>query len=69
MNNLTVTILALCAVLSFGCLMHEADAADLYLAPTGNDANPGARDAPFAALERARDAARGLKGQGGGVTV
>jgi len=68
-NNLTVTILALCAVLSFGCLMHEADAADLYLAPTGNDANPGARDAPFAALERARDAARGLKGQGGGVTV
>jgi len=49
--------------------MHEADAADLYLAPTGNDANPGARDAPFAALERARDAARGLKGQGGGVTV
>jgi tetratricopeptide (TPR) repeat protein len=44
-----------------------------YVAPTGSDQNPGTRAKPFATLERARDAIRGLKqGKGlpaGGVAV
>jgi hypothetical protein len=33
-------------------------AAEFWVAPGGNDANPGTRSKPFASLERARDAAR-----------
>lgn len=33
-------------------------AAEFYVAPAGNDANPGTEDKPFATLERARDAVR-----------
>ncbi len=33
-------------------------AASLYVAPNGNDTNPGTKDKPFATLERARDAVR-----------
>lgn len=40
----------------------------LYVAPKGNDANPGTATRPFATLERARDAARSRKA-GGPVTV
>ena len=51
----------------------SAHAADLYLAPGGNDANPGTKDRPMATLERARDAIRELKKKGplpqGVVTV
>ena len=36
-------------------------AAEFHVAPTGNDANPGTMEKPFATLERARDAARKLK--------
>jgi hypothetical protein len=39
-------------------------AADFFVAPTGDDANPGSRDKPFATLQRARDAARTLRAQG-----
>ncbi len=39
-----------------------AQAAEFHLAPTGDDANPGTKDKPFATLERARDAARQAKG-------
>ena len=39
-------------------------AADFYVAPTGNDADPGSREKPFATLSRARDAIRALKAQG-----
>jgi hypothetical protein len=35
--------------------------ADFYVAPTGNDMAAGTREAPFATLERARDAVRDLK--------
>lgn len=35
--------------------------ADLWVAPGGSDENPGTKDQPFATLERARDAVRGLK--------
>jgi len=38
-------------------------AADLYVAPDGNDANPGTIEKPFATLTRARDAVRQLRSQ------
>lgn len=50
-----------------------ASAAELFVSPQGRAGNPGTRQAPFAALEQARDAIRALKQQGalpaGGVTV
>lgn len=36
------------------------NAADLYISPTGSDANPGTRQAPFKTLEGARDALRAV---------
>lgn len=45
---------------------------ELYLAPDGDDCGAGTLDAPFATLERARDAVRELKQDGlpaEGVTV
>src|SRR5208337_3633015 len=38
-----------------------ACAADLFVAPAGNDRGSGARATPFATLQKARDAARGLQ--------
>ena len=38
--------------------------ADFYVAPSGNDANPGSKQQPFASLTRARDAVRALKAKG-----
>lgn len=50
-----------------------AGGVDLYVAPNGNDANPGAKEKPFATLQRARDEIRRLKSAGplppGGCTV
>ena len=47
--------------------------ADLFVSPTGSDANPGSRAKPFATLEHARDAVRELKRAGkvhkAGLTV
>jgi hypothetical protein len=51
-------ILLLCATLS------TASAADLYVAPAGNDEHPGTADAPLASLTGARDAIRRLKQAG-----
>ncbi|MFD0618695.1 Ig-like domain-containing protein [Paenibacillus sp. GCM10027629] len=51
----------------------EATAKAFYIAKNGNDANSGTMDAPFATLEKARDAIRELKSTSGlpdgGVTV
>jgi len=48
-------------------------AADLFVSPTGSDADPGSKPKPFATLERARDAVRELKRAGrlqkSGLTV
>lgn len=49
------------AVLMLACV---ADAAEFHVAPSGDDTNPGTRAAPFATLERARDAIRKLSAQG-----
>ncbi|MBQ7475745.1 MAG: S-layer homology domain-containing protein [Clostridia bacterium] len=47
------------------------DDADFFVSPTGNDGNPGAKDAPFATFERAREAVRAAKESGadGGIVV
>jgi hypothetical protein len=39
-------------------------AAEYFVAPQGNDANPGTSEKPFATLEKARDAIRALKAKG-----
>jgi hypothetical protein len=39
-------------------------AGGVYVAPNGNDANPGTKAKPFATLQRARDAARMLEADG-----
>jgi hypothetical protein len=41
-----------------------ASAAELYVAPNGNDANPGTAEQPFATLTKARNAIRALKAKG-----
>ena len=50
----TLTLLAVTAIVT---------AADFYVAPTGDDANPGTEAKPFATLERARDAVRQSKAE------
>lgn len=50
--------LALCA---FGLSCSHVRAAEFYVAPDGDDAAAGTAEAPFATLERARDAVRALK--------
>ena len=37
--------------------------AEFYVSPAGDDGNSGTRREPFATLERARDAARGIRGE------
>jgi hypothetical protein len=39
-------------------------AVERFVAPQGNDANPGTREEPFATLEKARNAIRALKARG-----
>lgn len=41
-----------------------AFAAEFFVAPSGDDENPGTRQKPFATLEKARDAVRALKANG-----
>ena len=53
----TLAIRAALLLVSLGSL-HGAIAADYYVAPNGNDANPGTAKKPFATLARARDAVR-----------
>ncbi len=45
-------------------LTTTTSAADFFVAPTGDDANPGTADRPLASLTGARDAVRALKAQG-----
>ena len=62
-----------CALIGIAVgLCNGARAADVYVAPDGDDGNPGTKTKPFATLERARDAVREMKKDGppkGGVTV
>ena len=63
-------------LIALGTLLHLAlcgFAAEFYVAPSGNDANPGTRSRPFATPERARDEVRQLRPGGrlgkGAVTI
>ncbi|MEI6503105.1 MAG: hypothetical protein WCP21_19010, partial [Armatimonadota bacterium] len=64
-----------CALLVVSLLLATAlfAATDLYVAPSGNDANPGTAQQPLATLQRARDLVRELRQKGnlpaGGVRV
>jgi hypothetical protein len=42
----------------------QTTAAELYIAPNGNDAHPGTKEQPFATLARARDAIRAARQTG-----
>jgi hypothetical protein len=53
----------LCAIVTFVMTAAPAIGAEFYVSPTGNDANPGTKEKPFAAIARARDAARAVKGE------
>ncbi|MGA2660073.1 MAG: hypothetical protein ABSH34_21430, partial [Verrucomicrobiota bacterium] len=56
-----LTLASCVSALAMAVTLH---ASDFFVAPTGNDANPGTADRPFATLERARDAVRQLKQAG-----
>jgi len=66
-----ITRLLIIAVSSL--LATPASAGEFYVSPSGNDANPGTKDRPFATLQRARDEIRRLKASGrlpaDGITV
>ena len=53
-------VIALMSILSLSCL--AAPEADLFVAPNGDDVNPGTLAKPFATLAKARDAVRALDG-------
>lgn len=67
--NAINAILVTTAVTLLGQGLHGAE---FYVAPNGDDANPGTKARPFASVERARDEVRALKKAGpppGAVTV
>src|SRR3954471_18970829 len=49
---------SMCSAILLGVLSLKLNAADFYVSPLGNDANPGTQVHPFASLTRARDAIR-----------
>ena len=51
-----MTALCLAGVWGTALGVYGADARVFHVRPDGNDAGPGSADAPFATLERARDA-------------
>ncbi len=55
-------IASLMAVVSCTVFTGSLFAADIYVAPDGNDRNPGSREKPLATLEAARNKARGVRG-------
>ncbi len=58
---MTVTLAVACAVTT-GCRHSDLDnSACIVVAPDGDDSNPGTEKAPFASLERAREAVKTLK--------
>ncbi len=69
MNRFVQILVSASVVLAWSLV----SAADFYVSPAGNDANPGSESRPFATLEAARDAARKLREAGslspGGLTI
>src|SRR3954447_5617185 len=62
-----VLLIFLCPLAPAGAQEPPKGAVTLHVAPDGSDANPGTRDRPFARLEAARDAIRGLRRRQGGT--
>jgi hypothetical protein len=62
-NERLVTLMLAATIWSGLFLPNTTSAAEVFVAPEGNDANTGTKAKPFASLERARDAARKLKAQ------
>ena len=60
MKQRTLWLTLLLAPLAFAAATTSAGAADLYVSPAGSDQGSGARATPFATLQKARDAARGM---------
>jgi len=56
----TLLLAALLVPLAFAAATTAVRAADLFVSPKGNDRGSGAREAPFATLQKARDAARAV---------
>ena len=56
------------AIILLVALAVGADAAAFSVALNGDDANPGTADRPFASLQKARDAVRDLRANGGELT-
>jgi len=70
MSSATIWVFAVTVSLTAAGILSAAES--LYVAPNGDDGNPGTMAAPFATLDRASDAIRQMKGRGlptGGVTV
>ena len=65
-----VSALAGATMAAFGlCPANEAAGMEFFVAPNGNDANPGTTAKPFATLVKARDAARAAKAADARVVV
>ena len=60
MKKPTLLLAALLVPLVFAVATTSVCAADLFVSPTGNDGGNGARATPFATMQKARDAARGM---------
>src|SRR5260370_4806455 len=60
MKQPTWLLSALLAPLAFAAATTGVRAADLFVSPAGSDRRSGARATPFATLQKARDAARGM---------
>ncbi len=74
MNNVCARFVLCAFVLIFslhtGGAPVKADSATFYVAPDGDDANPGTKEKPFATLARTRDAVRQIKaGAAGPIKV
>lgn len=63
-NAATAVSILLSRITCLAALCPPLMAATLYVAPTGNDHNPGTKDKPLASLPAARDAARAAGGSG-----
>ncbi len=50
-------------IIGFAFLAGRLPAAEFYVAPDGDDGNPGSADKPFATLDKAQEALRGAKAQ------
>ena len=66
-------IMQLLFVAALSLFTTSVSSGGFYVSPSGNDANPGTKDLPFATLQRARDEIRRIRASGplpaGGITV